>query len=282
MNNEYRILYKKVGKEPVVATVENTLEAKQKLVGGLIEIVSLDENTLLVILDTHKKALTMNPDLVDIFSRKLIIDHHVIGEELIENTLLRYIRKHRSSTSEILVDLLDYYDVSVDPYIATIMLAGTQIDTNNFNIKTTEKTFLTASKLVHYGADTKEVGYLLKQDLYAYLKRQKIIENADIIKGKYAIGVGSIRHIYDKEEIAKASDSLLLFDGIEASFTIGKIEDSVVGVSARSIGNVDVQKIMEAMGGGGHATEAACQIEGRSIESVREELIKQIRNIIGR
>lgn len=241
--------------------------------------IDVNVNTLLIILDHHKKEMSQNSDIYKLSKNLIIIDHHIEGKESINNCLLKYIDNEASSTTEIVFDLLANKKINIPNYIATIMLAGLTLDTNNFTIKTNEKTHEVAAKLTKQGAMSKEVQYLLKEDLKQYINMQKIIFNTEIINGIYAIAVGKKTEIYNKEQLAKISDSLLQFDGIEASFCIGKINTNVIGISARSLGDVNVQKIMEKLNGGGHVTDAACQIYNTSLNEAKNQLLKIIEKL---
>ncbi len=240
---------------------------------------TIDKQSLLIVLDVNISDLTQNKEVLKMIKNIIVIDHHIKDKEAIKNVNYKYIEEMKSSTSEIVVDLLQTLNIYIPPYIATIMLAGIVIDTNRFSIKTNHETYEAASILHQHAIDPIELQYLLKEDLNRYIRRQKIISEVEIIEGKFAVGIGEDDHAYYKEDIAKISDTLLLFNGIEASFTIGKIEDEVVGISARSIGNVDVQKIMEKLNGGGHVTDAATQMKNISVKEAKQCLLKMVEKI---
>ena len=238
--------------------------------------IEVDSNTLLILLDHHKKEMSQNPDIYKSSKNIIVIDHHIEGKDVINNCLIKYIDDKASSATEMVYDLLSNEDVEIPNYIATLMLAGLTLDTSNFTIRTTERTHEVAAKLTKQGAETKEVQYLLKEDLKQYIDMQKIIFNTEIINGIYAIAVGKKTEIYSKEQLAKIADSLLQFDNIEASFCIGKINTNIIGISARSLGDINVQKIMEKLSGGGHKTEAACQMYNTNLLDAKKELLKII------
>lgn len=238
--------------------------------------IEVDSNTLLIILDHHKKEMSQNQDIYKLSKNIVIIDHHIEGRESISNCIIKYIDEEASSTVEIIFDLLSNKNINIPNYIATVMLAGLTLDTNNFTIKTTEKTHEVAAELTKQGAISKEVQYLLKEDLKQYINMQKIIFNTEIVNGMYAITTGKRSEIYSKDQLAKIADSLLQFDDIEASFCIGKINTNIVGISARSLGNINVQKIMEKLNGGGHVTDAACQMYNTNLIEAKKELLKII------
>jgi len=156
------------------------------------------------------------------------------------------------------------------------MLGGIVIDTNNFTLKTSDITYENASYLIKAGADNKEVQYLLKENLEEYFKIQKNIEDVIIIDKKYAVCICD-NEIHDKEFLAKIALTLLTFDDIEVSFSIGKINEDTIGISTRSIGNIDASSYMKKLGGGGHITDAACQISNISINEAKEKLLSIIK-----
>lgn len=239
----------------------------------------IDNKTLLIVLDTHIPNITQNPRILDMVKTKIVIDHHIKDKDVIDNITYEYIQEMKSSTSEIVVELIKELNIYIYPYVATIMLAGIVIDTNRFSIKTNHQTYEAAAFLHQHAADIKELQYLLKEDLNRYLKRQKIISEVEIIDHHFAIGTGDEDYIYYKEDLAKISDTLLLFDNIEASFTIGKINQNAIGISARSLGNIDVQKIMEKLEGGGHITDAATQLKNISIEEGKQKILELIKEV---
>lgn len=231
----------------------------------------IDDKTLLIILDTHTPGLLQNQSVLEI-SNKIIIDHHVRNEEHGIDTAYEYISEQQSSSVEIIIEILKHLDVYIHPYIATIMLAGIFIDTNGFFSKTNFKTHEAAAHLYKTGALLKELQYLLKEDADKYNDRQQIIGEAKIINNRFIVAVGHETRTYHSEDLAKISDRMLLFNHIEASFTIGRINKDTIGISARSLGNINVQKIMEKLGGGGHLSDAATQLKGETLETSRMKL----------
>ena len=230
----------------------------------------ITDNSLLIVCDTNKKTRVQNEELLKI-NKKIVIDHHVESKHVIEDLTYKFIDTNCSSATEIVLDLINELNIYIPAEIATIMLAGMYIDTNGFSIKTGEKTHIYASMLYKFGADSKEAQYLLKQNFTEFKRRQKLTLATDIYD-EYAITTSD--SIYSSTELAKASDVLLTFNGVEASFSIAKLDDDVVGMSARSLGNVDVEKIMLHFNGGGHKTDAATQIRDKSVEEVKRELLE--------
>ena len=241
------------------------------------KLMDIDTNlkTLLILVDHHKKDMSQNIDIYKYFSDIVIIDHHIENKK-VNNVLLKYIDEEASSASEIIYDFIKIENCIVPKYILTIMLAGITIDTNKFTIKTSSSTYEVAAQLSSDGANSKEVQYLLKEDLLEYISMQKLIFKTEIYKGEFAITVGSQNQIYDKEQLAKIAGSLLQFNGVESAFAIGKINTNIIGISARSMGNIDVEYIMKKLNGGGHKTDAAAQMYNTSITNAKKELIKII------
>lgn len=233
------------------------------------------DTTLVIIVDTNKKGLIVCPTLIEYFQKIIVIDHHIKSEDYISNTIFTYIENNTSSTTEIMYHYLKYLKFTIEPIIATIMLAGIEVDTNGFNIKTNAETFYTAAALLELGADNVEKQKLLKENKENYCKRQEFIKKSYMINKNMALCVMDT-NIYQKYQLALISEDLLQFDDVEASFTIGFIDSDKIGISARSIGKIDVEKIMRSLGGGGHQTDAACSISSKSLQEVKQQLLDKI------
>lgn len=227
---------------------------------------------LLIIVDTSKKELLENQNVLDQIEKKVIIDHHMLENHDIDNTLFEYIDSSKSSVVEILIQYLENFHQKISPIIATIMLAGLEIDTNNFNIKTTEETHKSAAYLFKLGADNIQKQEILQQSKSNIVKRQKFIKNSYMIN-KNMIMCSMDDKIYDKTDLAIIADELLKFDKVQVSFVVGKIKNDTIGISARSIGKTNVEEIMKKFGGGGHTTDAAAEITNSSINQLKEKLI---------
>lgn len=232
----------------------------------------INKKSLLVVVDAQDKDRLQHQSLVDEIDNLIILDHHNIEMTNYQTERVKFVDSTCSSTCEIIADMTSYYGIKLSSIVSTIMLAGIKIDTNNFTNNTTDKTYRTASILIQNGADNKEVRSLLKQELKEYKKMQSLIAKVEIIDGIYAVVVAPSNQLYKKETLAKASDILLNFDNIEAAFTIGYIETSVVGISARSLGSINVGKIMEQLKGGGYITTGATELHEITLEEVREKL----------
>ena len=264
-----------VGVEKVLRELEGCIEIIR---GEDIEkyLYPRSSKNLLIILDTNKEELVQNSDVLSKIKDKLIIDHHQTGETTIKNTQ-KIIDTEASSTCEMITNLLEYYDIEVEPYYATILLSGIVLDTNNYTLNTNVETYYTSYYLASMGASAKKVQYLLKQDIKEYTERQKLLSSIETINNRIALTKSTANTLYRREDLAKIADTLLFFNNIEASFVIGKIGKDKVGISARSLENYDINKILSKLGGGGEATAGAATFEGKSITQVEQELKKIIK-----
>ena len=223
-------------------------------------------NAILVVVDTHKRSYLAYPDFIDEFEKVVVIDHHRRGPEFIEDALLTYHEIYASSTCELVTELLIYLeDIKLTSVEAECLYAGIVVDTKNFMFKTGVRTFEVAAYLKRYGIDLAEVKQLFQSDFETYIARVNIVKEAEIIKGK--IAVSTCEEEYNDMPIiaAQAADELLSISGILASFVLCKV-DNVVMISGRSMGDINVQAILETIGGGGHLTFAGAQIAGVSVE----------------
>ena len=237
----------------------------------------ISEETLLVVVDTHKKSYVEVPELLEKTNKMVIIDHHRRSPDFIENAILSFHEVYASSAAELVTEILQYVETKVS--LTTIetegLYAGIMMDTKNFTFKTGVRTFEAAAYLRKKGVDILRVKKWFQSNLENYNLIAEIVRNAEIVKESIAIS------IYEKEDknanliCAKAADELLTISDITASFVLGKQGDKIC-VSGRSIGDINVQLILEKLGGGGHITVAGAQIEGMTIEEAKQELIAQI------
>lgn len=236
----------------------------------------LGDNPLLIILDTHKKERLSHPSILEEVKDVIVIDHHIKGTNYIKNTILNYMNSSLSSITEFMVRYARYLNKEIHPEIATIMLAGIAIDTNEYRMKTSESTYEASSLLMKMGADNIGKLEFMKESKEEYLKRLDFVKNSDMINNNMALCMMK-NAIVTQKDLAIVSESLLQFDNVEAAFTIGQIDNDIIGISARSIGNINVEEIMESLNGGGHMTEAATQLKNVSIEEAKEKLLEIIR-----
>lgn len=234
----------------------------------------MTEHTLLVLVDTHKASMTMEPRLVEEASRVVIVDHHRRGEEFVTDAVLVYLEPYASSACELVTELLQYIHekVELSPLEATTLLAGITVDTKHFALHTGSRTFEAAAFLRRNGADTVMVQRLLKEDLQEYIAKADIIKHARMIKGHIALAVTEPNRKIPQMLIAQVADTLLNMTGVLASFVISERPDGLIGISARSLGSMNVQVVMERLGGGGHLTNAAVQLEGTQAEAEKKLL----------
>ncbi|WPZ18406.1 DHH family phosphoesterase [Geobacillus subterraneus] len=241
-----------------------------------LELVT--EDTLLIVVDTHRPSLVIEERLLYRTDHVVVIDHHRRGEEFIEAPILVYMEPYASSTSELVTELLEYQPkrVKLSMLEATALLAGIVVDTKSFTLRTGSRTFDAASYLRAQGADTVLVQKLLRESVANYVKRAKLIERAAIDEHGIAIAKGDENEVHDQVLIAQTADTLLTLSGVVASFVISKRADGTVGISARSLGDVNVQVIMERLGGGGHLTNAAAQLSGVTVGEAERQLREAI------
>ncbi len=221
----------------------------------------IDENSLLILVDVNSKSYVQSPLLLGKFKRVVIIDHHRKSPDLVEGAILSYIEPYASSTAELVTEMVQYMNdkYKMKPKEAEALLAGICVDTKNFYFKTGVRTFEAAAYLRKQGADTIDVKKLFSSDLNSYIKKAEIIKSAEIIEKNIAIATCPVG-IQDNILAAQAADELLDITGIEASFVLVRIKDEIL-ISGRSFGDINVQLIMEALGGGGHITMAGAKIE---------------------
>lgn len=246
-----------------------------------IQLVS--RKTLIVIVDTHRPSMVLEPRLLQSTSRVVIIDHHRRSEEFFNDPVLIYLEPYASSTSELVTELLQYQGekLSLDLFEATALLAGIVVDTKSFAFRTGARTFEAASFLRRMGADTSLVQILLKEDINQYIRRSEIIQNTEVVDNNIAIAVGEEHETYGQLLIAQAADTLLTMAGIDASFVVCRRTDELISISARSLGDFNVQIVMEMLGGGGHLNNAAAQIKNETVAGAVARLKKCLKTVKG-
>ncbi|WP_127530011.1 DHH family phosphoesterase [Paenibacillus kobensis] len=223
----------------------------------------VNSKTLAVVVDTHKASMVKEPKLLQLTDRIVVVDHHRRSEEFINKSVLVYMEPYASSTCELVTELLQYIHerVSLDIHEATALLAGIAVDTKSFSLRTGARTFEAASFLRRNGADSTLIQRMLKEDLEEYVLKAEIIKHAEVLYEHVAIAVTEPGRKHSQLHIAQSADTLLNMTGIYASFVVSERPDGLIGVSARSLGAMNVQVVMERLGGGGHLTNAAAQLE---------------------
>ena len=234
----------------------------------------IDNDSLLILVDCQYDYLLMNEKVYKKIKNVAIIDHHRRSPAAIKDHKFLYIQPSASSSVELVVEMLEFIDkeVEISPLEATWMTMGIFVDTNNLIYRTTSRTFNVLSRLLLYGADTAKAQRFLRENLDEYIKRTKVISEIKIIDNSYGIAIYK-DEICDRSFLAKIADNAIAVNNIKASFCIGRIEKNVVGISARSLNEENVQVIMEKLQGGGHYNNAATQLPNTSIEEAEEALI---------
>ncbi|WP_172573710.1 DHH family phosphoesterase [Ligilactobacillus agilis] len=263
--------------ERLLASLKQYPEIKGKIISPSEALEKATKKSLLIMVDHSKPSISISAELYQrLQNRVMVIDHHRRGEEFPENPILVYIEPYASSTCELITEMFEYQTKDAEPINkieATAMLTGIIIDTKSFSLRTGTRTFDAASYLRSVGADLQMTRHFMKENVDSYLQRNHLIDRVEFIGAGSAVVAGEEKKIYDPVTAAQAADSLLNISGVEASFVITKRAENTVGISARSNGETNVQVIMEKMGGGGHLSNAATQIEGQKIVQVKDELL---------
>ncbi len=237
-------------------------------------IEQINHDSLLILIDHHSPVQSNVPILTEKTKHIVVIDHHRRLDNSISDLLMNYVEPYASSSVELVTELLDFYreEIDIDPFVATIMLAGMMIDTNNFSSHTGARTFEAAAKLRHLGADPSKAKLILRESLDDIKTKSNLVNRAKIVNNHFALTLLEPDDITDRVQLAKTADELLEIDNIIAAFAIGFIAKETVAVSARSINNFNVQVIMEQFGGGGHMNNAAAQIKDTSPEEIASKI----------
>lgn len=274
------------GVNPAIQRMIDMLKEDDKLYRKIVTpdqaLGLVTKRTLSVVVDTHRETMVEEPRLLQLTDRIVIIDHHRRSEEFIDEAVLIYMEPYASSTCELVTELLQYIHdrVVLDVREATALLAGITVDTKSFSLRTGSRTFEAASFLRRNGADSALIQRMLKEDLEEYISKAEIIRHAVIFNEHMAIAVYDSGKQIPQLLIAQAADTLLNMTGIQASFVVAQRTDGLVGISARSLGQINVQVVMERLGGGGHLTNAAAQLQG-SVAEVANKLKKILKEIEG-
>ncbi len=234
----------------------------------------VNSRTLIILVDTNRPSYADCPELLAKSNSVVVFDHHRHGNERVQSPILAYIEPYASSTCEMIAEVLQYFSEKVElrPQEADCVYAGVLIDTNNFMTKTGVRTFEAAAYLRRCGAEVTRVRKMLREDMTAYKARAEVVRHAEVYKGRFAISIFEAGQLESPTVIgAKAANELLNIVGIKASFVITEYKNKVY-VSSRSIDEIDVQLIMERLGGGGHLNVAGAQIENSSVEEIKRQI----------
>lgn len=265
------------GLEDFMESISEYEEYNGVVIGKSEAISKISDETLLVVVDTHKQTYVEIPELLNKTQKIVVIDHHRRSTDYIENATLTFQEVYASSTAELVTEIIEYAETNVEltEFEAEALYAGIMMDTKAFTFKTGVRTFEAAAYLRKCGVDIIRVKKWFQSDLKTYHKISTIVGNAQLVHDSIAIS------IYPEEDknanvvCAKAADELLTINNITASFVIGNLNGKVC-ISGRSIGDINVQVILEKLGGGGHITLAGAQVEGMNVEEVKQELMKYI------
>lgn len=234
------------------------------------------ENPVLFVVDTHRPELVAAPELLGRIDKVIVIDHHRRSEEFIASPLLVYLEPSSSSTSELVTELLMYFDESVDltRIDATALYAGIVVDTKNFAVQTGVRTFDAAAYLRRSGADPALIRFLFQMDYAATRAKSEVLANAEMQAGGLIMAVCPDNIKNAQVIAAQAADTMLRIEGVKISIVLFYLDDDGIGVSARSNGEVNVQLLMEELGGGGHQTVAGAQVKNSTLSEVKNRVLE--------
>ena len=233
----------------------------------------INRNTLVMVVDTNRPNYTECPKLLERGNAVVVFDHHRQGNEVIKNPILSYIEPYASSTCEMIAEVLQYFkeNIKLESAEADCIYAGILIDTNNFMTKTGVRTFEAAAYLRRCGAEVTRVRKLLRNDMNSYKARAEVVRHAEVYKGAFAISVCPGKMDSPTIVGAQAADELLNIIGIKASFVMTEYQGKIY-ISSRSIDEINVQLIMEQLGGGGHLNVAGAQLTGCTLSEAKHAL----------
>ena len=261
-------------------TIEDLEGFRENIVTEIRALELMDQGSLVIVTDNHRKNSTEAPSILDKTDQIVIIDHHRRGNDYIRNATISYIEPYASSASELVTEILNYFDESFKARVpvAEALLAGLTVDTKNFVYQTGVRTFEAASILKRWGADSIIIKRMFKDDFQIVKYKSEVIADSTVVNDFIAIGHFN-REMDGSTLIAsQAADDLLNIKGVRASFVLTKSNDRI-HISGRSLGDISVQLILERIGGGGHLTSAATQLD-MSIEEAEEMLKKAIKEYL--
>jgi len=262
----------------VVQTMKNDNRYDGMLTGPNEAVERVNKDTLLIVVDNHKPSLAISSVLLDMVKNKVIIDHHRRGEEFISTPVLTYLEPSASSAVELITELIDYQnvDVRINERDATIMYAGMLVDTHFFQQRVGVRTFQTAAKLKDFNASVTDAYELLQDSFERTQEIGELERTAELYTHHIVIATGRDDETHEQVVLAKTSNNLLEVSDVMAAFTIGRTAKNKVNISARSSHTINVQMIMESLGGGGHFSMAACALEGVTTEQACQRLKEAI------
>lgn len=238
----------------------------------------LTANSLLIMVDHSKVSLTLSQDFYKQFTDVIVIDHHRRDDDFPKNASLSFIESGASSASELVTELIQFQNApqKLAGLQASVLMAGIMLDTKSFSTRVTSRTFDVASYLRRRGSDSNAIQSLAVQDFEDYRLVNRLVMSGQHLSEHIIVAMGAEDEVYTNVTTSKAADTLLTMAGIEASFVVTKNAQGKVAISARSKQGINVQRIMEAMGGGGHFNLAACQLEDYTISQATQLLLHRI------
>ena len=268
---------------PMVDRVKNSGDYEENLILNSNEALDIaDDSTIVIVVDVNRVSYTECPELLQKCKSIVVLDHHRQTTDGIENALLSYVEPYASSTCEMVAEILQYIQdgIRLKQIEADAMYGGIMIDTNNFSQKTGVRTFEAAAYLRRSGADVTRVRLMFRNNVEQFKTRAVAISRAEIFDEKFIISDCPSEGVESPTIVcAQAANELLNINGIEASFVLTKYNDKIY-VSARSISNVNVQLIMEKIGGGGHQSIAGAQLEGYDIDEAKNLVITVVKKML--
>ena len=261
---------------------KNENYSKDMIIDSVTAIESVTDNSALVVVDVNTPSRTECPELLKLCKSIVVLDHHRQGKEVIENATLSYVEPYASSACEMVSEILQYTgeNIKVRPEEADAIYGGIVVDTNNFTNRSGVRTFEAAAFLRRCGADVTRVRKLFREDVVSYRAKADAVSHAQIFRDAFAISVCNAENVQSPTVVgAQAANDLLDIKGVKASFVFTRYQGKVF-VSARSIDEVNVQLIMEKMGGGGHLNIAGCQLDNVTIDEAIATLKKTISDMI--
>lgn len=275
-NAYYRRIAEVLDNENIILS-DNETKYLDIVVSEQEALANVTSKSLLVIVDHHRAVLSASKKLLEAVHNRIIVDHHRRAEDIIGDTVLLYLEPSSSSTSELVTELIGYFDDRLDitPAEATALYAGIVLDTKYFNVQTGERTFEAAALLRRSGANPNLVRQLFKDDMQLVQQRAKLIAGAKMPVAGLSIAVmyNAPNTTMSSVLAAQTADTLITIDGVAVGMAIVEYKDGSLGISARSDGSVNVQVIMEELGGGGHQTVAGVQLAGKRAKDVEAQLI---------
>lgn len=241
-----------------------------------------NRNTLVMVVDVNRPSYTECPELLKRTDTVCVFDHHRQSSEVIENPVLSYVEPYASSACEMIAEVLQYFseNIKLEPAEADCIYAGILIDTNNFMTKTGVRTFEAAAYLRRAGAEVTRVRKMLRNDMAAYKARAEAVRHAEVYRGAFAISVCPADNVESPTIVgAQAANELLNIIGIKASFVLTEYQDKIY-ISSRSIDEINVQLIMEHLGGGGHLNVAGAQLKDCSIQQAKRKIQDTLDNML--